>query len=100
MNPLVIRIIKEDGATLQVISFAKLVSDQKFKMKGDKIFHREDPANADDMTRLINESRKIIAQSSLSQEVKELLAKKSDIDLQRTLRDVYINFLGIDKNNT
>ncbi len=98
MDPLITRILKETAAMPHIINFAQLVSDQLFKMKGDQIFNRENPASADDMTRLINDSRNIIAESPLSQEVKELLEKKSDIDLQRTFRDVYLNFLRMDKS--
>jgi len=73
------------------------VANCLFKITGDTIFERENPANSDDMIRLIHDSRNIIAKSDLSQEVKELLKNKSDINLQRTLRDVYLNFLKADK---
>lgn len=97
MDPLVTKILKETTAMPQIIDFAQSVSNQLFKMKGDKIFNRENPDSTDDMTRLINDSRNIIAQSALNQEVKKLLEKATDVSLQRIFRDVYLNFLKMDK---
>jgi hypothetical protein len=100
MNALVTTLTNEAKKTPQIIESAQAVANCLFKITSDIIFARESPASADDMTRLINESRNIIAQSALDPEVKKLLEKKSDIDLQRTFRDVYLSFLRMDKGPT